>query len=97
MSARRSCIARCTAIGEPAGRRGFTLIELLIGVVLVGLLVIAVGALTRGSSAITASVVERSSAVSERKLVDTRLGEVARTVPQFGDLSVASPSALAFR
>lgn len=78
-------------------RGGFTLIEALLGLVLLGLLLLAVAGGHRAFAGQADSLSDGARQAEQRQRVRARLGEVGRIAPQLGDLSAAYDTALAFR
>ena len=78
-------------------RTGMTLIEVLIAVLILSIVVGTVGKATGMFAATVDASKERSDRSVARAALDARVGEVSRTAPQLGDLTVVGATSLSFR
>ncbi|MGI8547401.1 MAG: hypothetical protein ACR2M1_08695, partial [Gemmatimonadaceae bacterium] len=74
-----------------------TLIEILIAVVILSVVVGVAGKATGMFAATVDASKDRSDRAVARAALDSRIGEVSRTAPQLGDLTVVGASAMSFR
>lgn len=85
------------AVSRDSVRRAFTLVEILVAVVLAGLVMLGLFAISRASTSSAGGVLTRTNTASLKQRLDARIGQVVRSAPQLGDLQFTSPSVFSYR